>query len=49
MIKEREVRSEGCICEPCSDILPNWNDMRSEFGYRLLGETVAFNTKPEYI
>jgi hypothetical protein len=27
------VRSEGCICEPCLDITPNWRDMRSELGY----------------
>lgn len=26
------------ICKPCSDILPNWNDMRSEFRYKLLSE-----------
>jgi len=33
MIKGGEVRPEGCISEPCSDILPNWRDMRSMFGY----------------
>jgi len=32
-IKGGEVRPEGCICEPCSDISPNWEDIRSEFGY----------------
>ena len=32
MIKDGEVRSEGSICEPCSDISPNWKDMRSGFG-----------------
>jgi len=27
---------KGGICEPSSDIPPNWSDMRSEFGYKLL-------------
>ncbi len=27
------VRPEGCICEPCLDIIPDRRDMRSEFGY----------------
>lgn len=27
------VRLEGCICKPCSDIPPNWRDMRNKFGY----------------
>jgi len=35
-LKNGEVRSEGCICEVSSDISPNWNDIRSEFGYKLL-------------
>ena len=33
MVEDREVRSEGCICEPCSDIPPNWKDIRTKFGY----------------
>jgi hypothetical protein len=36
------VRAEGCICEPCSDIIPNWRDMRSEFGYKMLCVIVGF-------
>jgi hypothetical protein len=36
MIKDGEVRPEGCICEPCSDISPNWRDMRTQFGYTAL-------------
>ena len=37
-IKDGEVRPEGCICEPYSDIPPNWNDIRTKFGYTKLGE-----------
>jgi len=33
-----KVQLNGGICEPSSDIPPNWRDMRSEFGYKLLGE-----------
>ena len=33
MIKDGEVRPEGCICEPCSDIPPNWKDIRTKFRY----------------
>lgn len=33
MIEDGEVRPEGCICEPCSDIPPNWKDIQTEFGY----------------
>jgi len=36
-IKDGEVRPEGCICEPYSDIPPNWNDIRTKFGYIMLG------------
>jgi len=36
MIKGGEVQPEGCICELCSDISPNWKDMRNEFGYTTL-------------
>ena len=38
MIKEGEVRPEGCICEPSSDIMPKWMYMRSKFGYTTLGD-----------
>ena len=27
---------KGCIYESCSDIPPNWRDMRSKFGYTTL-------------
>jgi hypothetical protein len=26
------------ICEPCSDISPNWEDIRTKFGYTMLYE-----------
>ena len=29
MLEDGKVRSEGCVCEPCSDISPNWKDIRS--------------------
>ena len=35
-IKDREVRPGGCMCEPRSDIPPNWNDIRTKFGYTML-------------
>jgi len=38
MIEDGEVRPEGCICKPCSDIPPNWDDIRTKFGYKTLGE-----------
>jgi len=38
MIEAGEVRYDGRMCEPCSDISPNWIDMRSEFGYITLYE-----------
>ncbi len=41
MIKEREVRPEGGTCEPYSDILPNWKDVRIKFGYTTLCEIPA--------
>ena len=31
-----DVRPEGCICEPCSDISPNREDIRTKFGYTML-------------
>jgi len=36
MIKDGKVRPEGYICELCSDILPNWKDIRTKFGYTTL-------------
>jgi len=35
-IKDGEVRPGGCMCEPRSDIPPNWNDIRTKFGYIML-------------
>ena len=37
-IKDGEVRPGGCMCEPRSDIPPNWNDIRTKFGYKMLSE-----------
>ena len=37
-IKDGEVRPGGCICEPRSDIPPNWNYIRTKFGYTTLSE-----------
>ena len=42
MLEDGEVRPEGCICEPCSDIPPNWKDIRTKFGYKTLYEIVDF-------
>ena len=36
--KDGEVRPEGCICELCSDISQNWQDIRTKFGYNKLSE-----------
>ena len=36
MIKGEKFDPEGCICEPCSDIPPNWNDIGTKFGYTTL-------------
>jgi hypothetical protein len=33
MLEDGTVRLEGGICEPCSDIPPNWKDIRTKFGY----------------
>jgi hypothetical protein len=41
MIEAGEVRQEGGICKPCSDISTNWMNMRSEFGNTTLGEIAA--------
>jgi hypothetical protein len=38
MVEDTRIRPKGCISEPSSGISPNWNDMRSEFGYTTLGE-----------
>ena len=42
-LKGREVRPEGCICEPCSDISLNWKDIRTKFGYSML-YAIGFGT-----
>jgi hypothetical protein len=34
------------ISEPSSDILPQWRDMRSEFGYKSLYEIVPLKNMP---
>ena len=39
-IKDGEVRPGGCMCEPRSDIPPNWNDIRTKFGYTTLCENL---------
>ena len=36
-----DVRPEGCICEPCTDISPNHEDMRTKFGYMMLYEMLG--------
>ena len=36
-ITVKTVRPEGSIYEQCSDILLNWRDIRSKFGYNTLG------------
>ena len=33
MSEAEEVQHDECMCEPCSDISPNWMDMRSGFEY----------------
>ena len=35
-ITVKTVRPEGSIYEQCSDILLNWRDIRSKFGYNTL-------------
>jgi len=37
-ITVKTVRPEGGIYEQCSDILLNWRDIRSKFGYKTLCE-----------
>jgi len=37
-ITVKTVRPEGGIYEQCSDILLNWRDIRSKFGYKTLAE-----------
>lgn len=37
MIGDCEVRLEGCICELGSDMMTDRKDMRSTFGYIMLG------------
>ena len=45
MVKDTRVRPEGRISETSSDISPNWNDMRSEFGYVMCSMTVSIYTR----
>ena len=45
MIEYGGVQSKGGICEPCSDISPNWDDMRSKFGYTTLGDVLRGRKK----
>ncbi|RZN15662.1 MAG: hypothetical protein EF812_01640 [Methanosarcinales archaeon] len=33
-----DVRPEGYVCELCSDISPNHEDIRTKFGYTMLNE-----------
>ena len=40
-----KVQLKGGISEPSSDIPPNWRDMRSEFGYKLLSAISALSKK----
>jgi len=37
-----EVRPDGCMSGSGSNIILNWRDMRSEFGYTTLGEIVGW-------
>lgn len=45
MIEDIGVRAEGRVCEISSDILPNCDDMRSEFGYTMLCAIVSRRLK----
>jgi len=40
-ITVKTVRPEGSIYEQCSDILLNWRDIRSKFGYNTLYEMLG--------
>ncbi len=40
-----DVRPEGCICEPCSDISPNLEDIRTKFGYTMLSAIAEVRIK----
>lgn len=52
-----DVRPEGCICELCSDISPNREDIRTKFGYTMLSTHCgiekrvinAEKTEPSYL
>ena len=46
-IKDGEVRLGGCMCELCSDIPPNWNDIRTKFGYILCYMQSALKLREE--
>ena len=49
MLEDGKVRPEGCICEPCSDIPPNWKDIRTKFGYKPLYAIVSKRLIRKYI
>ncbi len=57
MIKDGEVRPEGCICEPCSDIIPKWKDREVRIGREEMIEVkrdeerirISFPYNPNYI
>ncbi len=40
MIEVAEVQQEGCIYEPCLDIMAGWRGMRSMFGCTTLYEII---------
>jgi len=42
-----DVRPEGCICELCLDISPNREDIRTKFGYTMLGAMQILKFKQE--
>jgi hypothetical protein len=41
----KRVRLWGSIYEQCLDILLNWKDIRSKFGYKTLGDITSFHSK----
>ena len=41
MIEDREAPPQGRIYEPYLDIPPNWNDIRTKFGYTTLGKIAS--------
>ncbi len=41
-----DVQPERCICEACSDISPDWEDIRTKFGHTMLA-TRKTTAQPE--